>query len=320
MSTVAGAVAQVATAGAQVVAVGIGGPVLVGAMRKVRCRIEGRVGPPIGQPLRDLRKLFAKQRMQPDRSSWVFAAGPVVLVATAVVIAAIAPLATDGPPLGRTTDFFAVVFVLLLGSVFLALAALDTGTPFGGMGSSRAMTIGALAEPALLVALLAMSIPVRTSNLPVLVRSGLDHPQLIASPERILALVSFLVVILAESGRLPVDNPETHLELTMIHEAMVLEYSGPDLALVTLGASMRLTILLGLLVNLLAPWGIADRPGAAAFAVGLAALALKVAVAGIAIATFEVFTAKLRLFRLPELLAGAFVLAVVAAVTALVVR
>jgi formate hydrogenlyase subunit 4 len=127
-------------------------------------------------------------------------------------------------------------------------------------------------------------------------------------------------VILAESGRLPVDNPSTHLELTMIHEAMVLEYAGPDLGLVILGESMRLALLLGLLVNLLAPWGIADRPGAAAFVIGLGALVGKVVVAGIVIATFEVFTAKLRLFRLPELLAGAFVLAVLGAVTALVIR
>lgn len=313
-------VGGVLVAGIQITAVAVGGPLLVGIMRKIRCRLEGRIGPPIHQPLLDLRKLFSKQRMRPEQSSWVFGVAPVVLVATSVLIAAIAPLATTRPPFGRTADFFAIVFVLLLGSVSLALAALDTGTPFGGMGSSRAMTIGALAEPALLVAILAMSIPVHTSNLPALVRIGLTNPQLIASPERILALVSFLVVILAESGRLPVDNPSTHLELTMIHEAMVLEYAGPDLGLVTLGESMRLALLLGLLVNLLAPWGIADRPGAAAFLIGLAALFAKVVLAGIGIATFEVFTAKLRLFRLPELLAGAFVLAVVAAVTALVVR
>ena len=320
MNGAAGTVAAVVVAGGQIAAVAIGAPLLVGVMRTVRCRVEGRVGPPVGQPLRDLRKLFTKQRMRPDQSSWVFGAAPVVLVATAAVVAAIAPLATARPPLGQTADFFAIVFVLLLGSVFLALAALDTGTPFGGMGSSRAMTIGALAEPALLVAILAMAIPARTSNLPALVRIGLSHPQLIASPERILALVSFFVVILAETGRLPVDNPSTHLELTMIHEAMVLEYAGPELALVTLGESMRLALLLGLLVNLVAPWGIAERPGAAAFVVGLGALALKVGVAGTAIAVFEVFTAKLRLFRLPELLAGGFVLAVAAAVTALVVR
>ena len=313
-------VADVVVVVLQIAVVVVGGPLLVGFMRKVRSHLEGRIGPPIHQPLLDLRKLFTKQSVRPDQSSWVFGAGPVMLVATAGVVAAISPLATSHPPLGRSADFFAVVLVLLLGSVSLALAALDTGTAFGGMGASRAMTIGALAEPALLVAILALSIPAHTSNLPALVRLGLSHPQVIVSPARVLALGAFVVVILAESGRLPVDNPSTHLELTMIHEAMVLEYAGSDLALVSLGESMRLALLLGLLVNLFVPWGVATRPGALGVIVGLAALAAKVTVAGIAIATFEVFTAKLRLFRLPELLAGGFILAVLGAVTAVVIR
>ena len=320
MNELAHVMTQVLVAVVQVAVVAVGGPLLLGLMRKVRCRLEGRVGAPIHQPLLDLRKLFAKQRMRPRESSWVFGAGPVVLVATAVAVTAVSPLATTHPPLGQSSDFFAVVFVLLLGSVLLALSALDTGTAFGGMGSSRSMTIGALCEPALLVAILAMAIPARTSNLPALVRVGLTHPAIIASPARILALASFLVVILAESGRLPVDNPSTHLELTMIHEAMVLEYSGADLGLIILGESMRLVFLLGLLVNLLVPWGVADRPGVLAFSVGLLALGAKVVAAGVTIAVFEVFTAKMRLFRLPELLAGGFVLALLGAVTAVVAR
>ncbi len=320
MNEFAHVMTQVLVAVVQVAIVAVGGPLLLGLMRKVRCRLEGRVGAPIYQPLLDLRKLFAKQRMRPRESSWVFGAGPVVFVTTAVAVAAVSPLATTHPPLGQSSDFFAVVFVLLLGSVLLALSALDTGTAFGGMGSSRSMTIGALCEPALLVAILAIAIPARTSNLPALVRIGLAHPAVIASPTRILALASFLVVILAESGRLPVDNPSTHLELTMIHEAMVLEYSGADLGLIVLGESMRLVFLLGLLVNLLAPWGVADRPGVLAFSVGLLALGAKVAAAGVTIAVFEVFTAKMRLFRLPELLAGGFVLALLGAVTAVVAR
>ncbi len=314
---VAGAVLA---AGAQILVVGVGGPLLLGLMRKTRSRLEGRVGPPVRQPLLDVRKLFAKQRIRPQCGSWLFAAGPIVLISTSVMVAGTAPLLTTRPALGQSTDFFGVVFVLLLGSVFLALAALDTGTPFGGMGASRATTIGALAEPALLVAVLAFSIPAHTSNLPALVRDGLSNPQVIASPGRILALAAFVVVVLAESGRLPVDNPSTHLELTMIHEAMVLEHSGPDLALVTVGESMRLALLLGLLVNLSVPWGIATASGMASLVVGAVALAAKVVLAGIAIATFEVFTAKLRLFRLPELLAGAFVLALLGVVTALVAR
>jgi formate hydrogenlyase subunit 4 len=313
-------VTSVAVGFVQVLVIGIGGLLLVGLMRKVRSHLEGRVGPPIHQPMLDLRKLFTKERVRPDHASWIFPAGPVVLVATVVLLAAISPLLTIHPPIKHGADFFVVVFVLLIGSVVLALAALDPGTPFGGMGASRAMTIAALTEPALLVAILALSIPARTSDLSSLVRIGLIHPQLIASPGRILALGAFVVVILAESGRLPIDNPSTHLELTMIHEAMVLEYAGSDLALVTLGEAMRLSFLVALLVNLFAPWGVATRPGAPALVIGLVALAGKVALVGMAIATFEVFTAKLRLFRVPELLAGGFVLAVFASLTALVVR
>jgi len=314
------ALADVSVALVQLVGLVLGGPVLVGLMRKVRARLEGREGARITQPLADLRKLLTKQRVRPDESSWVFAAAPVVLVATTLVVGVLAPLVSTHPPFAYSADFFAVVLVLLVGSVFLALGALDTGTAFGGMGSSRAMTVGALAEPALLVAILALSIPARTSNLPALVHGGLTQPSLIASPPHILALLSLLIVILAESGRLPVDNPATHLELTMIHEAMVLEYAGPDLALVSLGESMRLAVLLGLFVNLSLPWGIATGTGPGWLALGLVALAAKVALVGAGVAVFEVFSAKLRLFRLPELLAGSFLLAVLAAVTAVVIR
>jgi formate hydrogenlyase subunit 4 len=287
-------------------------------MYKVRCRLEGRVGPPIRQPLLDLRKLARRERTRPEHASWIFPLAPLVLVATTLVIAVIAPLLAAGPAFGWSADLFAVVYLLLLGSVALALGALDTGTAFGGMGASRAMTIGALSEPALLVAILALSVPAHSSNVPVIIIRSLSHPLWLATPERLLALVAFLIVIVAESGRLPVDNPSTHLELTMIHEAMVLEYAGPDLALVRLGGSMRLVVLLALFADLFVPWGIATAPGAGHLAVGLVATVAKVAALGVALAAFEVAMAKLRLFRVPELLAGAFVLAVLAVVSALV--
>jgi formate hydrogenlyase subunit 4 len=180
------------------------------------------------------------------------------------------------------------------------------------------MTIGALAEPALLVAVLALSVPARSSNLPTIITRSLSHPLWLASPQRLLALVAFLIVIVAESGRLPVDNPSTHLELTMIHEAMVLEYAGPDLALVKLGESMRLVVLVALFADLFVPWGIATAPGASHLALSLVATSAKVAAVGVALAIFEVAMAKLRLFRVPELLAGAFVLSVLAVISALV--
>lgn len=302
----------------QVILVMLGGPLLLGLMRKVRCRMEGRVGPPIRQPLLDLRKLARRERTRPEHTSWVFPLAPVVLVGTTLVVAAIAPLLATDPAFGWSADLFAVVFLFLLGSVSLALGALDTGTAFGGMGASRAMTIGALAEPALLVAILALSVPSHSSNLPTIITRSLAHPAWLATPQRVLALVAFVIVIIAESGRLPVDNPTTHLELTMIHEAMILEYAGPDLALVKLAESMRLVVLFTLLADLFLPWGIATSPGPPHLAVALVATAGKVAVLGTAVAVFEVTVAKLRLFRVPELLAGAFVLAILAVLSALV--
>jgi len=320
MSTVSHLTGVAVASGVQVVAVAVGGPVLVGVMRKVRCRLEGRVGPPILQPLRDIRKLFRKERIRPDQSTWIFPLAPVVLVATAAVATAITPLVTTQPALQASSDLFALVYLLLVGSTLLALAGLDAGTAFGGMGSSRAVTIGALAEPALLVTILALSFAAHSSNLPAIVRATLADPGSVATPQRLFALGALLVVIVAESGRLPVDNPATHLELTMIHEAMVLEYAGPDLALVTVGEAMRLTLLLGIFVNLVAPWGMSTSTNLVGIAVGLVSLAAKVAVVGVALAVFEVSTAKVRLFRLPELLAGAFVLALLGVVSGLVVR
>jgi formate hydrogenlyase subunit 4 len=307
-------------AAVQLVAVAVGGLVLTGLMRTVRCRLEGRVGPRVLQPLADVRKLLRKERMRPDQATWIFPLAPVVLVATVAVAAAIAPLVTTQPALGSSSDLFALVYLLLVGSTVLALAGMDAGTAFGGMGSSRAVTIGALAEPALLVAILALAVGVHTSNLPAIVHGTLVHPETVATPQRLFALGALLVVIVAESGRLPVDNPATHLELTMVHESMVLEYAGPDLALVTVGEAMRLTLLLGIFVNLVAPWGVATSTGLLAIAVGLVALSAKVAVVGVVLAVFEVSTAKVRLFRLPELLAGAFVLALLGVVSGLVVR
>ncbi len=302
----------------QVVGLVVGGPLLVGLMRKVRCRIEGRVGPPIRQPLLDLRKLARRQRTQPYQATWVFALAPVLLVATTLVIAVVAPLVATHPAFGRSADLFVLVFLLLVGSVGLALGALDTGTAFAGMGASRALTIGALAEPALLVAVLALAVPARSSNLPAIISGSVAHPLWLATPERLLALVAFLIVIVAECGRLPVDNPTTHLELTMIHEATVLEYAGVDLGLVKLGEAMRLAVLLAFFANLFVPWGIATAPGAQHLALGLVATVAKVGFLGAAVAAVEVALAKLRLFRVPELMAGAFVLAVLAVVSALV--
>jgi formate hydrogenlyase subunit 4 len=308
--------AGVAAAVVQVVLVVAGAPLLVGVMRRVRARLEGRTGPAVTQPWRDLRKLVGKERMVPASASWVFSTAPLVLVASAGLAAGIVPFLTTRAGLDGAGDLFAVVYLLLLGTMFLALAGLDPGTAFGGMGASREMTIVALAEPTLLVAVFALSVTAGTSNLGGIVAVTLADPGTVVTPAAILAFAALGIVTLAETGRLPVDNPSTHLELTMIHEAMVLEYAGPDLALVELAAHMRLVVFLGLLANLSVPWGIATTTQPLDLVAATAAVGAKVGALGVGIALFEVFVAKLRLFRVPELLAGSFVLAVLAVTAA----
>jgi formate hydrogenlyase subunit 4 len=302
---------------AQLATVAIGAPLVIGLMRQVRARWEGRAGGGVLQPWRDLRKQLGKQQITPEGTTRVFAAAPAVLAGTTLLIAAIAPLVATGSPLDSSADLFAVVGLLFLGTAALVLAGIDTGTSFGGMGASREITIAALVEPTILLAVFALSIPAGSANLGALVSKTLEQPAQVASVAGVLAFVALVVVIIAETGRLPVDNPATHLELTMVHEAMVLEYAGPRLALVEWGSAMRLTVLLALLANLFLPWGIAgEAPTAAAIATGVAALVVKVVVLAVLLASAEVFIAKLRLFRVPELLAGSFILALLAVTAA----
>lgn len=287
-------------------------PLLAGLIHRTRARLEGRVGAPVVQPWRDLRKLWRKERIAPEHSSWVFTTTPLVLMASSLVIAMIVPLVTVASPLDRVGDLFAVVSLLLLGTVFLALAGLDPGTAFGGMGSSRGMTVAALAEPTLLLGVTALAARAGSTNLAAIVAAALDRPSVVLSAQSVLALVALGIVTLAECARMPVDNPSTHLEVTMIHEAMVLEYAGPDLALVELAASMRLLLFGALLANLFVPWGIARGTGSVELLAGTVVLGTKLTLLGALLGAFEVFVAKLRLFRVPELLAVSFVIALVA--------
>ncbi len=304
----------------QIACVAIGGPLLMGLMAKIRARAEGRVGAPILQPLRDVRKLMTKEGLRAQHSSVVLAAAPLVLLGSTTLAVAISPLVSTRPLLSASADLFVIVYLLLTGSITMALAGLDTGTAFGGMGSSRAMTIGALSEPALLVAVIALSIQARTSNLPRIVAGSLAHTDWIATPTRLLALVALVIVVIAETGRLPVDNPTTHLELTMIHEAMTLEYAGSDLGMVTLGAAMRLGLFFALLMDLFVPWGVATGTSYLELLPAVGILVLKTSLLAIGVSLMEVHSAKLRLFRAPELLAGGFVLSVLAVITGLATR
>ncbi|MDN5803278.1 MAG: NADH-quinone oxidoreductase subunit H [Microlunatus sp.] len=296
----------------QVLVVLVGAPFLVALMRQVRARLEGRVGAGLGQPWRDLRKLLRKESIAPDGSTIIFTAAPAVVLSSTVLIVAAAPFIMTTSPLDGVADLYAVVSLLLVGSIALALAGLDTGSAFGGMGSSRTVTVTALAEPTLLVAGFALSVRVGSSNLASLVEHGQRAPGTILTPATLLAAVALWIVVVAETGRLPVDNPSTHLELTMIHEATILEYAGRDLALVELGSAMRLAILLGLWGNLFLPWGVATTASPGALALGAVVFVVKVGVLSAVLAASEVFMAKWRLFRVPELLAGSFLFGVLA--------
>ncbi len=296
----------------QLVLLVVGAPLLVGLMRQVRARLEGRAGAGVRQPWRDLRKLMGKEAMRPQGSSWVFTSAPRVLLASTLLIAAVGPFVSTVSAFDGVADLFAVVGLLLLGTVALAVAGLDTGTAFGGMGASREITVAALAEPTILLVGFALSARVGSSNLAAIVEGTLTTPAQVLSPVSLLAAVAFAVVVIAETGRLPVDNPSTHLELTMIHEAMLLEYAGRDLAAVELASALRLTVLLGLGANLFLPWGIATTAAPLPLLGAAVVFAVKVGVLGAALAAAEVFVAKWRLFRVPELLAGSFLFGLLA--------
>jgi formate hydrogenlyase subunit 4 len=297
----------------QVVVLVVLAPVLTGGMRQVRATMEGRAGGRVGQPWCDLHKQLrtrpGKEALRPEGSSWVYLGAPRVLLATSLLLAAACPFVSTALPLDGAVDLFAVVSLLLLGSVALAVAGLDTGTAFGGMGSSRSMTIAALAEPTILLVGLALSARVGSSNLAALVEGTQSTPGRVLSAGSLLAAVALALVIVAETGRLPVDNPSTHLELTMVHEAMVLEYAGPDLALIELASALRLSVLLGLGANLFLPWGVANSTDLLPVLGSTLVFVAKVTGLAAALAAAEVFVAKWRLFRVPELLAGSFLLA-----------
>jgi formate hydrogenlyase subunit 4 len=284
-------------------------PVLIGVMRTTRARLEGRVGGGIWQPWRDLRKLLSKEPTRAPGSTLVLTLAPILLVASSLLLCALIPLASTLALASVPGDLFVVVSVLLVGTVALALLGLESGSAFGGMGSSRHMVIAALVEPTVLLSIYALSVPAGTSALAAIVQARRADPASLLNPVSLLAIFALVVVVIAETGRLPVDNPSTHLELTMIHEAMILESGGRDLGWLELGSWLRLTALLGLVANLALPWGIGQDAAPLTLLMGIGAITVKVLVLGAVLAAAEVFIAKLRLFRVPELLAGSFVLA-----------
>jgi formate hydrogenlyase subunit 4 len=295
-------------------------PGLVGLIRWMKARLQNRRGAPCWQPYRELRKLFQKEVVVSNNASWLFRATPFVVLASTVAVTMLVPFIAVRLPFDAVGDLLVVVYLLLLGTFFLALAGLDTGSAFGGMGASREMTIAALAEPTVALAVFALALGAGSTNLGQIVARTMADPAAALSPGHLLAFAAVFIVTLAETGRLPIDNPATHLELTMIHEAMVLEYSGRYLALLEWAAALKLVIFFALLANLFVPWGVAVTLTPGALAVATGSLLLKLGALAAAVAVLETRVAKLRLFRVPELLSVSFVLALLAVTSSFLLR
>lgn len=295
--------------GAQMTIVLVLAPGLTGLVRKVKARLTRRRGAPIVQPYRDLARLLKKEVVLADNASWLFRVSPYMIFAATWVAAALIPTFAIGLQFSWTADLIAIV--ALLGSVrfFLALAGMDIGTSFGGIGSSREMMIGAIAEPAMLLTVFSVALVAGTTQLSYVVEF-MASGQVGIRVSLGMALVALIIVAIAENARIPVDNPATHLELTMVHEAMVLEYSGRHLAMIELAAMLKLLLYVALIGCVFAPWGIAPTDsGPAELAAGLVYFLAKLAAGGTLLAVFETSIAKMRVFRVPDLIGSALMLA-----------
>jgi formate hydrogenlyase subunit 4 len=283
-------------------------PLITGVIKNWKARLQNRRGPRVWQTYLDLGKFLRKDMVISEHASWIFSFAPYVVFVTALLAGLMVPMVTVQAPLSLFGGVLALVGLLALGRFFLALGGLDPASAFGGMGSSREMTIAAIAEPALMLAIFTVAIAAGSTDLSRIVTATLGPGWSLLNPMHVLAFAALFIVLLAETGRIPVDNPATHLELTMIHEAMLLEYSGRYLALMEWGASIKQLVLMTLVVNVFFPFGLASSAPAELGLSALAYLAKLLAVAGIVVVV-ETTNAKLRLFRVPDLLSAAFVLA-----------
>jgi formate hydrogenlyase subunit 4 len=291
----------------QMVLVLVLAPLLTGLVRKVKARLLRRQGPPLLQPYRDLIRLVRKEAVIAESASWLFRIVPYIVFAATWVAAALVPTFATGLLFSWSADL--IVIIALLGSArfFLALAGMDVGTSFGGIGSSREAMIATLAEPALIMIVFTIALVAGSTQLSTVANVMLAGVGLRVSLG--MALIALIIVAIAENGRIPVDNPATHLELTMVHEAMVLEYSGRHLALIELASSIKLLLYASLIACIFVPWGLAAA-GAPLHVhlIGVVVYAAKLGVAAIMLALFETMIAKMRVFRVPDLLGAALML------------
>jgi formate hydrogenlyase subunit 4 len=294
--------------GAQMALVLLLAPLLTGFVRKVKARLLRRRGASVFQPYRDLARLLRKDVVLAENASWLFRLTPYMSFAATWVAAALVPTFAAGLMFSWTADLIALIALLGSARFFLALAGMDVGTSFGGIGSSREVMIASLAEPAMLLVVFTLALVAGSTQLSV-VAAFMASPEVGLRVSLGLALVALTMVAIAENARIPVDNPATHLELTMVHEAMVLEYSGRHLAMIEFAASLKLLLYASLIASIFMPWGLAvSGAGYTAYAVGAAAYVAKLAATGFLLALFECAVAKMRVFRVPEFLGAALML------------
>lgn len=282
-------------------------PLLAGWIKWCKCHLQNRKAPSLLQPYRDLLKLTHKQPVVAEQASWLFVAAPYIIFSATVLAVTVVPLIAVDLPTTAGADMIVLVGFFAVSRFFIALAAMDIGTSFGGMGSSREMTISSLAEPAMLMAIFTIAMTASTTNLSYAITHVLEST-VILRPSFIFALFALVLVAIAETGRIPVDNPATHLELTMIHEAMILEYSGRHLALIEWASQLKLMLYGVLIANLFFPWGIAESLSVEALGYGLLAISAKLALLAVLLAMSETLFAKMRLFKAPEYLSFAYLL------------
>jgi len=300
-----------AVQGVQMFLVLLAAPLLTGLVRRVKARLNRRCGPPLLQPYRELWRLLRKDVVLAESASWLFRAAPYLIFASTWVAAALVPTFATGLEFSWTADLIAIIAFLGTARFFQALAGMDVGTSFGGIGSSREMMIASLAEPAMIMIVFTLALIAGSTQLSTVAEVMVAGVGLRVSLA--LALVALVMVAIAENGRIPIDNPATHLELTMVHEAMVLEYSGRHLALIELAASLKLVLYVSLIACVFAPWGMAAAgTGAVPALAGIAAWAVKLGIGGALLAMFETSIAKMRVFRVPNFLGAALMLGLLA--------
>ena len=302
-----GLILAILVQGIQMVLVLALAPGLVGFTRKVKARLLRRQGPSILQPYRDLLRLVRKEAVLADNASWLFRNAPYLIFATTWVAAALVPTFASGLHFSWAADLIAITALLGSARFFLALAGMDIGTSFGGIGSSREMLFSTLAEPAMIMIVFTVALVAGSTQLSTVAAFMVNHSTLRVSLG--LALIGLIIVALTENARVPVDNPATHLELTMVHEAMVLEYSGRHLAVIELASALKLLLYISLIACIFAPWGMArQEDGLLGMAIGAVTWVGKLAVGGFLMVVFETAIAKMRVFRVPEFVGGALML------------